>query len=617
MKIMARGEEMAESGRTAATMRFDADDRPWPLRPWIMAAICAVAALLFHYLVDFDRSYVNGEWIAPPQWGVANGDLTPFRQALAVFVGVATLAFVLTVELRRWWWSLVFALGWALVIACVGYYTAGYNLGGEIVEFPFMSGVFAILLAAPLFQAARDMGARTFPYARTHNHIWNDAVIGAASLAFTGLSFLLVNLLAELFALVGMDFLRNLLNDEWFGWMIAGLAFGAAVGVLRERDALVSTMQRLVMVILSVLAPVLAVGLVLFLVSLPFTGLQKLWDTTGATTPILLGCAAGAFILANAVIGNGREERATNKLLQWAALALAVCILPLAIIAAISMGLRIEQYGWTPSRIWGMLVVGIAVGYGLSYLWAVIKGRKDWDDLARMWNLRGAIALVGIAVFLALPILDFGSISAKDQMARFKKGITSAHKFDYQAMAFDFGPKGREMLATLAKSDKPDIARNADEALKAEDRWSLRDLSGINERDDKALEERLVIEDPAFLAADKAAVLARLRGTHTCRVGPCTIKPLGKNSWVIFGKVEKQKPLRLSLLQKRQGKDEVIWDIESISLPINEASSADDVVKAFNPLTVKPDSKVELVPVERYRVVVDGMQTETYVDPQQ
>src|SRR3546814_7084225 len=58
--------------------------------------------------------------------------------------------------------------------------------------------------------------------------------------------------------LIGIELIRDLLRGEWFGWMLAGAAFGGSVGLLRERDRLVSTLQRLVMIVLAVLAPVLA-----------------------------------------------------------------------------------------------------------------------------------------------------------------------------------------------------------------------------------------------------------------------------------------------------------------------------------------------------------------------
>ena len=67
---------------------------------------------------------------------------------------------------------------------------------------------------------------------------------------FTGITFLLAWLIAGLFDLIGIDLLKDLLRKSWFNWMLAGFAFGAAVGLLRERDRLVGTLQRLVMVVL-------------------------------------------------------------------------------------------------------------------------------------------------------------------------------------------------------------------------------------------------------------------------------------------------------------------------------------------------------------------------------
>src|SRR3546814_17478416 len=105
------------------------------------------------------------------------------------------------------------------------------------------------------------------------------------------------------------------------------------------------------MIVLAVLAPVLAAALLLFLLSLHGTGLQKLWDAGFSTAGLMLGVAAFAVLLANAVIGNGAEDRSANRVLRAAAAVLAIAVLPLAIIAAVSMGLRIGQSGWTPERI--------------------------------------------------------------------------------------------------------------------------------------------------------------------------------------------------------------------------------------------------------------------------
>ena len=435
-------------------LRQEQDLADWPLRPWLFAVICSAAGFLFHSLID-----------APtlPAW----------RQALASFVAIATVSFVITAELKRLHWALVFALAWGTVIALVGWFTASYNPDGEIAEWPFLSGIFAVLLAAPLFQTVRDEGRWRFPYPRLHRQAWTDAVIGAASLGFTGITFLLAFLIAGLFNLIGIELLQDLLEEAWFAWILAGFAFGGAVGMLRERDALLATLERLAMVVLSVLAPVLAAALVLFLASLPFTGLGGLWGSDVPTTPLLLLAGAGAILLANAVIGNGAEERSPNPFLRWSALALVAAVLPLAVLAAVSMGLRIGQYGWTPERIWGVIAVGVAIAYGLAGWWSVWRGRADFDEPLRPMQTALAIGLCGLALFLALPILDFGAISARSQVARLEAGKVEPAEFDWAAMAFDFGPAGRERLRELARGGPAQWRSLAAEALKAKDRWPL------------------------------------------------------------------------------------------------------------------------------------------------
>ena len=174
---------------------------------------------------------------------------------------------------------------------------------------------------------------------------------------------------------------------------------------------------------------------------------------------MLLLSGAGAILLVNAVIGDGRDERSANIWLRRAALLLLLCILPLAVLAALSMGERIGQYGWTPERIWGVVAVGIAIAYGAAAWWAVYKGRKDFDEPLRPLQTKLAIGLCGLALFLALPILDFGAISARSQLARLDCGQGTAEEFDWRAMAFDFGPEGRERLAAIAEDRPADRAQ--------------------------------------------------------------------------------------------------------------------------------------------------------------
>lgn len=512
--------------------RLDASDAPWPQRPWIMAALCALGGLLFHMFVD--RKYV-----AEP---------APLLDAAAAFVAVATLVFVLGVERRRWHWAAGFALLWGAVMGLITWHAAGYNIGGSPVEWPFWSGMLAVLVATPLFQTRRDVAADwrfwklwQMPYERLHSHAWTDAVLGAAGLAFTGVTFLLVLLIGEMFNVIGITLIRDLFNGEWFPWMLAGAAFGGAVGLLRERDRLVATLQRLVMIVLAVLAPVLAVALLLFLLSLLGTGLQKLWDSGFSTAALMLAAAAFAVLLLNAAIGNGREERSPNRLLQGAAAALAVAVLPLAGIAFYAMHLRVIQYGWTPERIWGVIAAIIALAYGVAGLWAVVKGRRDFDDLLRPLQQRLAIGLVLLALFLALPIVDFGAISTRDQLARLKSGATKLETFDWAAMAFDFGPSGRKALANLAKSTDKAKADLAQWALKAKDRWALDRSGDPLSASEAAFGARKIEEKVRVLPANRplpTELYALLDQRNLCRTRPCIVQWVGESRVAVVSQAD-------------------------------------------------------------------------------
>src|SRR3546814_5208834 len=58
-------------------------------------------------------------------------------------------------------------------------------------------------------------------------------------------------------------------------------------------------------------------------------------------------------------------------------------------------------------------------------------------------------------------------------ISRLKSGATPVEKFDWAAMAFDFGPSGRKTLAEIAKSPDKTKANLAKWALQSEDRWQL------------------------------------------------------------------------------------------------------------------------------------------------
>jgi hypothetical protein len=234
---------------------------------------------------------------------------------------------------------------------------------------------------------------------------------------------------------------------------------------------LLGLLRPVVLLVVSGLGVPLAVGLVVFLLATAISGPSVLWEATREATPTLLACVAGAFVLTCVLVRQDDAAMTRSRVMRMAALALAIVILPLAVFAAVSLGLRLNQYGLAPERLWGAVAVIVACAWGLGYWLALIRGRSAaWAQKLRQANFVLAVATCGLALFLALPILDFGRISAGNQLHRLESGQVAPDEFDYAALRWNFGDAGRRALARLAKSRNVKIAELASLAQKQPDR---------------------------------------------------------------------------------------------------------------------------------------------------
>src|SRR5687768_16898765 len=376
----------------------------WPLRPWLLAGLLGLAGLLI-YLVT------------------GGNDTVPWQMAAAAFLFFGAIAAAFTVERDSWKEPALFALAAGLVMAGLAWRAVRYGENLPDEHYGFAAGVVATALALPLFQAGLHRRRLRTSYADLHYHVWTDAISAAGALAFTGLSWLVLVLLSELFHLLQIDFLRELMEEGWFGWTYSGLAAGAALGTLRNQLKVLGTLQTVVLLVLSLLAVPLAAGLVVFLLATAVYGPQTLWDATRSATPLLLACAAGAWVLASAIVRYEDAAMSRSRIMRVAAVVLAAVILPLAVFAAVSMGLRLNQHGLAPERLWGLVAIVVACVYGLGFWLALIRGRTSgWAAKMRQTNFHLGLFVCGFALLLALPILDFGAISTRNQVARLESG---------------------------------------------------------------------------------------------------------------------------------------------------------------------------------------------------
>ena len=359
-----------------------------------------------------------------------------------------------------------------LATACV-VYVAYHGVTRETVPFGDSTGLAMLLLAGALFVAyhlVAAAGQDRWPVANYQTYFdigWKNGVQLALSLLFTGAFWLLLFLGAALFNLIKVDFVSDLIGRDWFIYPVTAIVFSLAVHVSDMRVGLIAGARALALMLLSWLLPVMTLFAVAFLCTLPFVGLQLLWDTGSATTLLLIS-AVVLVVLINAAYQHGDPEAMPHVILRVAARFAGLALLAIVAIAAYSIWLRIDQHGLTPERVLAAAFVAVAMCYGVGYAIAALwPGR--WMRPLETTNIIAAILMTVLAVSLLTPVADPARIAVSDQVRRLQTGIVPVDKFDFNFFRFQAARYGVEALKRLA-ADKSSqraqaIAAKSEEAL--------------------------------------------------------------------------------------------------------------------------------------------------------
>ncbi|PIB95478.1 DUF4153 domain-containing protein [Caulobacter sp. X] len=339
------------------------------------------------------------------------------------------------------------------------------RLGAGPLSPPLFIAVAALLfIAHHLVQPAEASGKPVAPYADYFDLVGTNAVRLFLSLAFTGAFWLLLFLAGALFKLIGVTAIQKLIGETAFAFPATGLMFAAAVHMAVQlteaRAGLVRGVRTVGLVLLAWLLPLMVVIAGGFLATLPFTGLAPLWSTKAAAS-LLLSAAAALIILINAAYQDGLEP--PNSILLWAARLASLLLIPIVILTAYALWLRIHQYGLTPDRVMAAAYLIVAVGFTIGYTLAATRP-GDWMKPLEPTNLIMAAVSVLLLIALFTPIADPARLSVASQVKRLESGKVSPAKFDFQFLRFESGRYGRLALERLKGSREPEIARRAREA---------------------------------------------------------------------------------------------------------------------------------------------------------
>lgn len=364
-----------------------------------------------------------------------------------------------------------------------------YDMVAEFhfVDLSFTAAFALCFLALPFLIAVAGPGWRD--YAALFSESWLLVVRVVMAWVFAGLIWGLIWLSDALLGLVGLGVIDWLMAEGGpVPGMVTGMALGMGIAVAVENADLLS--PDLILRLMRLLAlPLLAV-MAVFLVALPVQGLSRLPEGISAAV-ILLLLVACAVALISAVVERDEVQAAEGAVIPRAAQGLAL-LLPVPVaLAGWALAQRVVQHGWTPGRLFGVVLVVLAAGYALLYLRALLAG-EGWRGRVRRANLGMALAVMGAAALWLTPVLNAEAISARSQLARLEAGQVTAADLDLAALERwgRAGARALERLETLALEPGQEV---------------------LAERMAARTQERAESGDPVVIAQEAEALLADLR----------------------------------------------------------------------------------------------------------
>ncbi|MFL2546099.1 MAG: DUF4153 domain-containing protein [Candidatus Rariloculaceae bacterium] len=332
----------------------------------------------------------------------------------------------------------------------------------------FAAGI-TLYVAAPFMQIYQRTGRFEFPYTRLFLHAWSNFHIGLIGLLFLGVLWAVLRLWAALFNLIGVEAFGDLFGHEIFVSIVSGgaIAFGLSLG--RDREQLVAALRNITLGVFRALLPLVSFVALLFLVFVPFTGLQPLWDTDSGSH-ILLAWIVTSILFLNAAYQDGTEQRPYSQYARKLVEAGVIAMVAFTAFSLYGLFLRVGQHGLTPGRVYGLVIVLMLGFYVIGYSVAVFRAGNTWLPLVARVNFVAAPIAVALGLLMHTPILDPIGVSARSQYARLVDGRVGVEEFDFAYLRFRLGREGLrgfEALETLA--DHPESARIRERAAEARD----------------------------------------------------------------------------------------------------------------------------------------------------
>lgn len=339
-------------------------------------------------------------------------------------------------------------------------------------ESAFFGLALLVFMVVPLTSGRTRGGAGPrwggWDYPVLFEHAWRNAVVTAQAGVLTGLLWAVLALGAQMFHLIGVDWPKEIIQEAWFAIPLTTVSIALGIRSGLRRAAFTVMLRAHWLALTTWLLPLASlIGVAFVLTSLG--GVDRLFER-GLSAFFLLWFAAFWIKFFNSAYQDGNAEPPLHARLARILPATAPALLAIAGLASWALYVRIAQHGLTPDRIWGALVVGVALVYGSGYsvsLWR--RGTPRWMPSIGPTNIVAALAMcIGIVLLLS-PVANPDRVATKQQLARLETGRVPADKFDVWALTRQ-GRAGYDALTALrarrTAAGQPDkLAVRAEDAM--------------------------------------------------------------------------------------------------------------------------------------------------------
>ncbi len=392
-------------------------------------------------------------------------------------------------------WLVIIAYG--VMVLGTSYYTvyqcSGYDSLSCSAEHWFQYAApqiiawFIALFFTQVWLSTKDF---SFSYDALIKASWSNYISLKLTLLFLLIFAGLLSLWAALFNIIGINQFAKLFSHPWFMFPVAGIMLGVAIINFRERINTVHLVLNILQVLMQWLLPIVSLMSILFLLTLPFTGLDGLWDT-GYATGMMLWIISLLLFFSNAVYLVGNNDTQHSKFYN-VLIKVSLILSPVYVgLASAGLMIRVNEYGWTVGRLWVLIIILLLASFTLSYSYSLITKRNNWFYHITRINRILAVCIVIVCILVTSPVIDLRKISVTSQLSLLHQGKISIEDFDYKYLRFKTGRAGHQALLSL--KDYEPIKNNSeqlayiDNVLAASSQWNVKAKDSGNAQALKAL----------------------------------------------------------------------------------------------------------------------------------